>query len=175
MRVSPNRSVNSSAIVNWLSCGLIFSVLSALASSAHAIGDHIRFTQAASGTISATLAGSVDPCKGSNIFPTGVASINLNGNEYDIASFFAILDPLPCPDIPQPYEQTASLGNPSDGHYLVVWTVGPLTVTGAFEVIAGVLKVATNSVPTLTLPALSSLIVMVVLIGLVLFRWQRRW
>jgi len=139
-------------------------------SSAQAIDDHIRFAQAASGSISATLAGSVDPCKGSNIYPMGVTSISLNNNEYDIASSFAVLDPPPCPDIPQSYEVTTGLGNPSDGHYSVVWTVGALVVTGMFDVSAGVLQVATPSVSTLTLQALASLITIVGLTGLALVR-----
>jgi hypothetical protein len=150
-------------------------MLFALTSAAHAISDRIFFTQAASGAISATLAGSVDPCTGSNHFPMGPASVGLNGNEYAINSFFVILDPLPCPATPQAYEVTAELGTPADGHYTVTWTVDPLVVTGAFEVNAGVLQAGTHAVPTSTLPALSSLIAMVVLIGHVLFRRKRRW
>jgi len=159
--------------VKRLSCGAIFSVLSLLAPSAQAIDDHIRFAQAASGAISATLAGSVDPCKGSHIYPMGVTSISLDNNEYDIASSFAILDPPPCPDLPQAYEVTTSLGNPSDGHYVVVWTVGPMIVTGMFDVSGGILQIATSSVPTLSLQALSTLVATVALTGLVLARRQR--
>jgi hypothetical protein len=161
--------------VNRLFRSVISLVLCVLASPAYAGGDRIFFTQSASGTITATLAGSVDPCTGSNHFPMGAATVGLNGNAYAINSFFVILDPPPCPAAPQAYEVTASLGIPADGHYTVTWTVDPLIVTGTFDVSAGVLQVATQAVPTMTLPALASLIAMVTLMGHALFRRRRRW
>jgi hypothetical protein len=150
--------------------GIMFLALAGFAFSAQAIGDYIHFTQATSGTLSAALAGFVDPCKGSVVFPMGVSSVTLNGNEYDINSSFAILDPPPCPDISQPYEVMASLGHVADGHYAVVWTVGSMTVRGAFDVRSGVLLAATTNVPTLMFPALSALFAMIAVTGLALLR-----
>jgi hypothetical protein len=159
--------------VKQLCCGMSLLGLSVLTSSAHAIGDNIRFTQAAAGTISATLSGAADPCRGSPVFPIGVISISRNGNEYDIASSFAVLDPPLCPDMPQLYEVAASLGSVPDGHYTVVWTIGPLTVAGAFDVRAGVLHFVTNAVPALTLSALSSIVAVIALIGVGSLRERR--
>jgi len=152
--------------------GIIFVALAGLALSAQAIGDYIRFTQATSGNISAVLVGSVDPCKGSVVFPMGVSSVVLIGNEYDITSLFAILDPLPCPDMPQPYEVTASLGRVADGNYTVVWTVGSMNVRGEFVVTSGVLLPTAINVPTLTLPALWVLFTMIAVTGVALLRRQ---
>jgi hypothetical protein len=153
-------------------CGVMFVALAGLALSAEAIADYIRFTQAPSGTISAVLVGSVDPCKGSVVFPMGVSSIVLIGNEYDITSFFAILDPPACPDIPQPYEVTASLGYVADGNYTVVWTVGSMNVQGVLAVMSGVLLPAASNIATLTLPALSVLFTMIAVTGVALIRRQ---
>lgn len=115
-------------------------VLAGLTISAQAAGDLIRVTQNTSGTISAVLTGSASPCAGSVIFPIGVASVTLTGNEYDISSSFAILDPPLCPSPPQTYNVSATLGTVPDGHYTVVWTIGTLTVRGMFDVAAGVLQ-----------------------------------
>jgi hypothetical protein len=153
--------------------GVIFSVLAGLTLPAQAAGDYIRFAQAASGTISAVLVGSADPCSGSVVFPLGVPSVDLNGDEYDINSLFGILDPLACPSPPQPYEVPASLGNVADGHYTVLWTVGPVNVRGMFDVRSGVLQPTANDVPALTLPALSVLSIMIAVTGLALLRRQR--
>lgn len=152
--------------------GFVLSVLG-LSTSALAVGDHIQFSQAASGAVSAVLAGSVDPCSGSNQFPWGPTTVNLTGNAYDLDTFFIILDPPPCPHSPQPYEVTASLGNLGDGHYTVVWTVGSLSVRGAFDVRSGILQLAANTVPTLTPPALSILLALIALAGLALLRRRR--
>jgi hypothetical protein len=163
----------SMKIVKRIFRGIIFLALAALAVSAQAVGDHIRFTQVASGTISAVLDGAVDFCKGSVVFPMGVSSVALNGNEYDITSSFSVLDPPPCPDLPQSYEVTASLGNVADGHYTVVWAAGSLNVRGTFDVRSGLLLPATSNVPMLTLPALSVLFTMIAWTGLALLRRQR--
>src|SRR5215467_9751397 len=113
--------------------GIVCLALAAFAGAAHAIDDHLLFAQDATGAISATLAGTIDPCKGSHYFPMGAPSVVLAGREYDITSMFAIIDPPPCPDVPSHYEITASLGTVADGHYTVVWTVGGLIVTGTFN------------------------------------------
>jgi hypothetical protein len=155
-------------------CGIIFLTLAGLTLPVHAVGDSIRFTQAGSGAISAILDGLVEPCAGSVIFPMGVPSVGVNGNEFDITSFFVILDPAGCPSPPQPYEVTASLGTLVDGHYTVVWTIGPLIVRGAFDVSAGVLQFTANSVPTLTPFALTVLFAMIALAGVALRRQRRR-
>jgi hypothetical protein len=167
------RAQSTSVIVRRIFCRVIFLLLAGLTLSAQAAGDYIRFTQDALGTISAVLAGSAEPCSGSVIFPMGVSSVSLNGNEFDINSFFAILDPPACPSPPQPYEVTASLGNVADGHYTVVWTVGPMNVPGAFDVTSGLLQFTTNTVPTLTLSALSILVAMIAVVCLSLLRRQR--
>jgi len=159
--------------VKRIFCGGILLALAGLAPSAQAVGDYIRFTQATSGNLSATLAGFVDPCKGSVIFPMGVSSVISDGNEYDITSFFAILDPPPCPDVPQPYEVTALLGLAADGHYAVAWTVGPMIVRGTFDVRSGVLQPAATDVPTLTYPALLGLFAMIAITGLAVPAWKR--
>lgn len=112
--------MRTSVIVKRLFCGIIFLALAAQARSVQAADDHIRFAQAGSGSISAVLTGSVEPCSGSNIFPLGVSSVGVNGNEFDITSFFGVLDPLFCPSPPQHYKVTASLGTLADGHYTVV-------------------------------------------------------
>ena len=150
--------------------GVIFVVFGGLTLSAQAASDFIRFAQAPSGSISAVLVGSADPCSGSVVFPIGVSSVDLNGNEFDITSFFAILDPPPCPFPPQPYEVTASLGTIADGHYAVVWTVGPVNVLGAFEVRSGILQLPADPVPTLTRPGLLILFALVAVAGLALLR-----
>ena len=153
---------------------VILLTLAGLALSAQAAGDRIRFTQAPSGTISAVLAGAVDPCAGSVIFPMGVPSVSVNGHEFDITSLFVIADPPGCPSPPQPYEITASLGTLADGHYTVVWTIGPLIVRGAFDVTSGLLQLSANTVPTLTAPALLVLLTMIALAGLALLQRERR-
>ena len=122
--------------------GMMFSVLAGLAMSAHAVDDYIRFMQADSGTISAVLEGLAEPCFGSVVFPMDVSSVGRNGNEYDITSLFAVLDPKGCPSPPQPYEVIAPLGTVADGEYTVVWISGPLNVCGTFRVSAGVLQTA---------------------------------
>lgn len=152
--------------------GVIFSVLAGLTLAAQSPGDSIRFAQAASGAILAVLVGSADPCSGSVVFPLGVSSVDLIGNEYDINSFFAILDPPACPSPPQPYEVTASLGNVADGHYTVLWTAGPVNVRDAFDVRSGVLQPSANNVPALTPPALLVLFTMIAAAGLALLRRQ---
>jgi hypothetical protein len=164
---------STSAMMKRIFRGVILLVLAGLTMSAQAIGDQIRFSQAASGAISAVLAGSVDPCQGSNQFPFGPSTVSLNGNEYDINTFFIILDPPPCPDIPAPYEVTASLGIAGDGHYTVVWTVGALNVLGTFDVRSGILQLTPNTVPVLTSPWLSILFAMIALTGLALLRRQQ--
>jgi hypothetical protein len=158
-----------------ISCGVILLVLAGLTMSAQAIGDQIRFSQVASGAISAVLAGSVDPCSGSNHFPWGpTTTVSLNGNEFDINTFFIILDPRGCPDSGQPYEVTTSLGTVGDGHYTVEWTVvGTFNVRGTFDVRSAVLQLTANTVPALTPPALSILFTMIALAGLALLRRQR--
>jgi hypothetical protein len=160
--------------VNRIVRGIMFLTLAGFALSAQALGDSIRFAQAASGTVSATLTGFADPCNGSQVFPIGASSVTLNGNEYDISSSFAILDPLPCPSIPQPYQVVASLGLVADGHYEVVWTVGPLIVRGALDVVSGVLRSLATDIPTLTGPALAALFVMIALTSLARLRRKRR-
>lgn len=166
-------------------CGIISLALAALPVPFEAAGDHIRFTQADTRTISAVLTGSVEPCAGEVIFPMGVSSVDVSGNEFDITSFFAILDPPSCPSPPQPYQVTASLGTLADGHYTVVWTAGSLIVRGEFDVIAGALEIPGRAVPALGLPARFGLFAMLALTGLALLRRrlsrdlsptaQRRW
>jgi hypothetical protein len=120
--------------------------------------------------VSATLAGTIDPCHGSLYFPMGVPTIVLTGREYDITSPFAIIDPPP--DVPSHYEVTASLGTVADGHYIVVWTLGAMIITGTFDVSSGVLLEA-SPIPTLTLPALIALASLLALVGLVRLRERR--
>jgi hypothetical protein len=151
--------------VKRIVCFVILLALGGLALSVEAAGEHIRFIQAPSGTISAVLDGSVDPCSGSVIFPMGVPSVSVNGNEFDITSLFVIADPPGCPHPPQPYELTAPLGSLADGHYIVVWTIGPLIVRGMFDVQSGLLQQGPNTVPTLTLPALLVLLAMIAFTG----------
>jgi hypothetical protein len=152
--------------VNRIVSGIMFVALAGMAFSAQALGDYIRFTQAASGTVSATLTGFADPCNGSIVFPIGASSITLNGSEYDISSSFAILDPPACPFIPQPYQVVASLGVAADGHHEVMWTIGPLVVRGAFDVVSGVLRPLATDIPTLTVPAMAALFAMIAMIAL---------
>jgi hypothetical protein len=144
-----------------------------LALPAYAIGDYIAFTQTSSGAVSAVLSGSVDPCHGSNILPSGVSSLSLSGNQYDITSEFLIVDPPPLCS-PFPYTVSMSLGTVPDGQYTVVWTAGPLVVRGAFSVSAGLLQISSNPVPTLDLSAMLFLITLVATAAFVLRR-QYAW
>jgi hypothetical protein len=158
-------------MVKRLFCGILFLALATQAPSVQGADDHIHFAQAGSGSISAVLTGSVEPCSGSSIFPLSVSSIGVNGNEFNITSFFAVLDPLFCPSPPQHYEVTASLGTLGDGHYTVVWTAGPLIVHGEFDVRSGVLGLTARPVPTLTLSGLIALCTMMIAVaGLTLLR-----
>lgn len=158
--------------VSW---SVILLLLTGLTMSAQAISDQIRFSQAPSGTISAVLDGSVNPCSGSNHFPWGpTTTVSRNGNEFVINSFFIILDPRGCPDSGQPYEVATPLGIVGDGHYSVVWTVvDTFSVRGTFDIRSTVLQLTAHTVPTLTLPALSILIAVIALVGLALLRRQR--
>ena len=142
--------------------GVCLSALIALALPAKAIGHSITFTQTTPGTVSAVLAGSVDPCSGPNIFPMGVSSVSLSGNRYDIASTFAILDPPPTCPFSQPYSVSTSLGAVPDGQYTVVWTAGPLVVTGAFSVRSGLLL---GSIPVPTLDRSTMILLITVIAG----------
>ncbi len=148
--------------------GVIVALL-ALPPSAHAAGDYLRFTQAPSGAVSATLDGYADPCGGSHIYPMGTPSVALVGKEYDVTSMFVILDPPPCPHSPFPYTATAALGTVTDGHYTVVWTIGPVVASGEFDVRSGVL-LAAAPIPALTRPALAGLIALVAGVALVALR-----
>jgi len=152
--------------------GIVCLALAAFAGVAQAIDDHLLFAQDATGALSATLAGIIDPCKGSHYFPMGVPSVVLAGHEYDITSPFAIIDPPPCPDVPSHYEITASLGTVPDGHYTVVWTVGGLIVTGTFNVNAGVL-LAASPIPTLSVTALMGLAILIALAAFLRVRGRR--
>lgn len=148
--------------------GVIWALL-ALPSSARAAGDFLRFTQAPGGAVSAILSGFADPCSGSNIFPMGTPAVALAGTEYDITSMFVILDPPPCPHSPFPYTATAALGSVADGHYTVVWTIGPVIVRGEFDIRSGVL-LAAAPIPALSFPALAGLIALVACVALVALR-----
>ena len=152
--------------------GIVCLALAAFAGAAHAIGDHLLFAQDTTGAISATLAGIIDPCKGSHYFPMGVPSVVLAGHEYDITSMFAIIDPPPCPDTPSPYEITTSLGAVADGPYTAVWTVGGLIVTGTFNVNAGVLQAA-SPIPTLSVAALAGLASLIAVAAFLRLRGRR--
>ena len=160
--------------MNRIVSGILFLALAGFALSAQALGDYLRFSQAAPGTVSATLTGFADPCNGSIVFPIGASSVTLNGSEYDISSSFAILDPPPCPFIPQPYQVVASLGLVADGHYEVVWTIGPLIVRGAFDVVSGALQPLATDIPTLTVPAMAALFAMVAMLALTSLARPRR-
>jgi hypothetical protein len=149
--------------------GVCLSALIALALPAYAIGDSIAFAQTSPGTVSAVLSGSVDPCAGSNIFPMGVSSVSLSGNRYDITSAFAVLDPPHCP-FSQSYSVPASLGAVPDGQYNVVWTAGPLVVTGAFSVRSGLLQFSSIPVPTLERSTMILLITLIASVALALIR-----
>jgi len=161
------------AIVKRIFLSVILLVLVGPAMSALALGDPIRFSQDGSGALSAVLAGSVDPCAGSHQLPWGESTVSRIGNEYDINTFFLILDPPPCPHNPEPYAVTASLGNAADGHYTVVWTAGVLIVRGTFDVRSGILQSTTNDVPALTPSAQLFLVTMIALAGLALLRRRR--
>jgi hypothetical protein len=152
--------------------GIACLALAAFAGAAHAIDDHLLFAQDTTGVVSATLAGIIDPCKGSRYFPMGVPSVAVVGREYYITSMFAIIDPPPCPDVGSHYESTASLGAVADGHYTVVWTLGGLIVTGAFNVKAGVL-LATSPIPTLSVTALTGLASLIALAAFIGLRRRR--
>src|SRR5258708_6484449 len=101
---------------------------------AYAGDDHLRFVQTPTGTITASLFGTVNPCAGSHIFPMSPSTVVPSGNKFDISSLFAILDPPPCPSPAAPYEVSADLGALADGEYAVLWTVGTIVVRGAFKV-----------------------------------------
>ena len=154
-------------------CCAMLSLLAAISVSARAAGDSIRFRQDPSGAISAILAGTVDPCSGSLLFPLGPPSIVRSGNEYAIVSPFAILDPLACPSPAQAYEVTALLGNLADGHYVVAWSIGPAQVRATFDVRSGLLQAATIPIPALDLPLLVVLFALTLTTGCGLLRRRR--
>ena len=143
-------------------------MLAGRAEPGYAADDHMRFVQATSGTITAFLFGRVNSCTGSHIFPLGTSLVGQAGNEIDITSGFAILDPPPCPHTPDPYQVSADLGTLPDGQYAVVWTVGPLVVHDAFRVLAGQLQIVATPVPALDLRALFTLLAFVGGIGIAL-------
>jgi hypothetical protein len=161
------------AMMKLLLGGLLFLLLGH-AVPGYAGDDRLRFEQATSGAITVILFGTVNPCAGSNIFPMGPASVIQAGNEFDIASGFAILDPLPCPSPAQPYQVAAPIGIVPDGQYAVVWTVGPIVARGSFAVASGAAQFPADPVPTLDLPALLALLTFVGVGGMIARRWRSR-
>lgn len=108
-------------------------------------------------------------------FQWGASLVNQIGNEIDVTSGFAILDPPPCPHIPDPYQVSADLGALPDGQYVAVWTVGPLVVHQVLIVFAGQLLMVATPVPTMNLPELFTLLGLVGGIGVAFLRRRRHW
>jgi hypothetical protein len=149
-------------------CSTIFVALLSLSAQVHASDWQIAFSQSQSGVVTAILSFPADNC-GGGLYPVGVNTLVVSGQQISITSALAVADGLPPGSTCQTstYSVSAVLGNLPDGRYDVTWMFDPpgdiTAVYGSFGLMSGLLlQVSRDQVPSLSGAAVSILIVLLI-------------